>query len=95
MNIESLQQYCLSKKGVTESLPFGPDNLVFKVGGKLFLLASLDTIPLRFNVKCDPDEAEQRVLWNVECLLQKILVEPFDKNYDALIKQAKARLMQG
>ena len=59
MNIESLQQYCLSKKGVTESLPFGPDNLVFKVGGKLFLLASLDTIPLRFNVKCDPDEAEQ------------------------------------
>ena len=45
--------------------------------------------------KPDPDEAEQRVLWNVECLLQKILVEPFDKNYDALIKQAKARLMQG
>ena len=57
MNIESLQQYCLSKKGVTEEMPFGPDNLVYKVGGKMFLLASLDTIPLRFNAKCDPEEA--------------------------------------
>ena len=59
MNIESLQQYCLSKKAVTESLPFGPDTLVFKVGDKLFLLASLDAVPLQFNVKCDPDEAVQ------------------------------------
>ena len=57
MNIESLQQYCLSKKGVTEETPFGPDNLVYKVGGKMFLLASLDTIPLQFNVKSDPEEA--------------------------------------
>ena len=59
MNIESLQKHCLSKKGVTEETPFGPDNLVYKVGGKMFLLASLDAIPLQFNVKCDPDEAEQ------------------------------------
>lgn len=59
MNIESLQQYCLSKKGVTEETPFGPDNLVYKVGGKMFLLASLDSLPLQFNAKCDPDEALQ------------------------------------
>ena len=59
MNIESLQQHCLAKKGVTEELPFGPDNLVYKVGGKMFLLASLDADPLQFNAKCDPDEAEQ------------------------------------
>jgi predicted DNA-binding protein (MmcQ/YjbR family) len=59
MNIETLQHYCLSKKGVTESFPFGPDTLVFKVGEKLFLLASLDEVPLQFNVKCDPDEAVQ------------------------------------
>lgn len=57
MNIETLQQYCLSKKGVTEETPFGPDNLVYKVGGKMFLLASLDTVPLQFNAKCDPEEA--------------------------------------
>jgi predicted DNA-binding protein (MmcQ/YjbR family) len=57
MNIESLREYCLSKKGVEESLPFGPDTLVFKAGGKIFLLASLDTAPLQFNVKCKPDDA--------------------------------------
>jgi predicted DNA-binding protein (MmcQ/YjbR family) len=59
MNIESLQQYCLAKKGVTEETPFGPDNLVYKVGGKMFLLASLDAVPLQFNAKCDPEEALQ------------------------------------
>lgn len=59
MNIEILQQYCLAKKGVTEGMPFGPETLVFKVCGKLFLLASLDAVPLQFNVKCDPDNAVQ------------------------------------
>jgi predicted DNA-binding protein (MmcQ/YjbR family) len=57
MNIEELRDYCLSKKGVEETLPFGPDNLVFKLMGKMFLLASLDESPLRFNVKCDPEKA--------------------------------------
>ena len=59
MNIETLQRYCVSKNGVEESFPFGPDTLVFKVGGKLFLLAALDAAPLQFNVKCDPEIALQ------------------------------------
>src|ERR1700741_758311 len=57
MNIESLREYCLSKPGAEETLPFGPDTLVFKVGGKAFLLVGLDSEDLRFNVKCDPDKA--------------------------------------
>ena len=57
MNIESLRQYCLAKNGAEETLPFGPNTLVFKVGGKLFLLAGLDNVPLQFNVKCNPDNA--------------------------------------
>ena len=57
MNIETLREYCLSKPGVEETLPFGPDTLVFKVNGKVFLLAGLDEDPLSFNVKCDPDKA--------------------------------------
>jgi len=57
MNIESLRTYCLKKKGVTEEFPFGPDTLVFKVKGKVFLLTSLDSETFRFNVKCDPDKA--------------------------------------
>jgi predicted DNA-binding protein (MmcQ/YjbR family) len=57
MNIESLREYCLSKPGAEETLPFGPDTLVYKVGGKAFLLTGLDSEEFRFNVKCDPDKA--------------------------------------
>lgn len=57
MNIESLRDYCLSKSGAEETFPFGPDTLVYKVGGKVFLLTGLDSEELRFNVKCDPDKA--------------------------------------
>ena len=59
MNIESLREYCLSKPGTEEALPFGPDTLVFKVNGKIYLLAGLDEPQLRFNVKCDPEKAIQ------------------------------------
>jgi predicted DNA-binding protein (MmcQ/YjbR family) len=47
MNIEDLRLYCLSLKGVEETMPFGPDNLVMKVMGKMFCLISLDTTPLQ------------------------------------------------
>lgn len=57
MNIESIRDYCLSKPMVEESLPFGPDTLVYKVNNKIFLLMGLDEEKLRFNVKCDPDKA--------------------------------------
>jgi predicted DNA-binding protein (MmcQ/YjbR family) len=57
MDIESLREYCLGKKGVKEEFPFGDSTLVFKVGGKIFLLAGLDYSPLQFNVKLDPEHA--------------------------------------
>lgn len=57
MNIETIRDYCLSKKDVEETLPFGPDTLVYKVKGKVFLLMGMNSDPLSFNVKCDPDLA--------------------------------------
>lgn len=57
MNIEELQEYCLSFHDVEETLPFGPDTLVYKVKGKIFLLAGLDQHPVQFNIKCDPEKA--------------------------------------
>jgi len=57
MNIEQIREYCLRKKGVTEEFPFDEDTLVFKVMGKMFLLASLEKIPLQINLKCSPEEA--------------------------------------
>jgi len=62
MNIESFFEYCLSKKGVTEHFPFDADTLVFKVGGKMFALASLkqwEKGEPATNLKCDPDYAEE------------------------------------
>lgn len=41
MNIEELREYCLAKKGVTESFPFDETALVFKVAGKMFCLTDL------------------------------------------------------
>lgn len=57
MDIETLREYCLARPGTEETLPFGPDTLVFKVNNKIFLLVGLDSDPLRFNVKCDPEKA--------------------------------------
>lgn len=57
MNIDQIREYCLKKKGVTEEFPFGEETLVFKVAEKIFLLASLDCIPLQINLKCDPERA--------------------------------------
>jgi predicted DNA-binding protein (MmcQ/YjbR family) len=56
MNIEQIREYCLRKKGVTEEFPFDEETLVFKVMSKIFILASLDSIPLQINLKCDPEK---------------------------------------
>jgi len=59
MNTESFRAYCLSKKHVIEGFPFDDQTLVFKVGNKMFALASLDSEPFSANLKCDPDRAIQ------------------------------------
>jgi len=57
MNIEELRNFALSLQEVEESFPFGEDTLVFKTKNKIFLLVSLSSVPLQFNVKCNPDKA--------------------------------------
>lgn len=56
MNIEEFRDYCLAKPGVTEEMPFGPDTLVFKVGGKVFALTDINTFS-SINLKCNPERA--------------------------------------
>jgi predicted DNA-binding protein (MmcQ/YjbR family) len=57
MDLAQFREYCLSKPCATESTPFGPNVLVFKVSGKMFALAALDEVPTTVNLKCDPDLA--------------------------------------
>ena len=59
MHAEWVRNICLSFDEVEECQPFGPENLVYKIKGKMFLLLSLDELPARINVKTDPE-------WSVE-----------------------------
>jgi predicted DNA-binding protein (MmcQ/YjbR family) len=54
MDIEELREYCLGKRWAEETFPFDNETLVFKVGGKAFLLTGINSRPVQFNVKCDP-----------------------------------------
>ena len=52
-----------------------------------FLARTSDDVSLK-----SPDQAERQALWNLECLFEKALVEPFLPNYQELLEQAKRRL---
>jgi predicted DNA-binding protein (MmcQ/YjbR family) len=57
MNNEEIREYCLSKPGVTESLPFNDTALVFKVMDKMFALLDLSEDSRGITLKCDPVKA--------------------------------------
>ncbi|MFN3917226.1 MAG: MmcQ/YjbR family DNA-binding protein [Flavobacteriales bacterium] len=59
MNIEEYRNYCLKKKGVTESFPFDENTLVFKVMGKMFALCDVDEFE-SINLKAAPEEIDRR-----------------------------------
>jgi predicted DNA-binding protein (MmcQ/YjbR family) len=68
MHLDELREYCINKKGVEEGFPFGGDTLVFKVMGKMFLLSGIDSQPVQFNAKCDPEKAIE-LRENYPCVL--------------------------
>lgn len=57
MYLDQILGYADSFPNASAEMPFGDDVLVYKVGGKMFLLIRLVGEPLRINVKCDPDRA--------------------------------------
>ena len=59
MKPSELRDRCLALPGAEETFPFGPENSVFKVAGKVFALSRLDANPLRVSLKCEPALAEQ------------------------------------
>lgn len=48
---------CLAYPDAVEDYPFGDEVTVFKVGGRIFALVSLDGNPGSVHLKCDPDWA--------------------------------------
>jgi hypothetical protein len=55
-----------------------------------FLSRYADTDDLRVE-----DQAEQRALWNLCCVLEEELREPFDPDYAKLVQYARERLRDG
>ena len=58
MQIESIRKYCLSFPQARENLQWGAE-LCFKVGGKIFAILSLDSVPQRLCFKCTPQRFEE------------------------------------
>jgi predicted DNA-binding protein (MmcQ/YjbR family) len=54
MDIDWLRQICLAFRGVTEQIQWGND-LLFKVGGKMFAIAPLEPAPVCLTFKCSDE----------------------------------------
>lgn len=59
MDLADVCAHCLALPHAEETTPFGPDVLVYKVGGKLFALTVPEDFPARVNLKCDPQRAAE------------------------------------
>ncbi|HRE12164.1 MAG TPA: MmcQ/YjbR family DNA-binding protein [Ignavibacteria bacterium] len=61
MNTDWLREYCMSFSGATEEVQW-EDHLLFKVGGKIFVISALDnTAENMMSMKCDPEIFDELV----------------------------------
>jgi predicted DNA-binding protein (MmcQ/YjbR family) len=60
MSVKSIRRFCLTFPRATENLQWGED-LCFKVGGKIFALLSLSSIPPCLMFKCTPEKFAELV----------------------------------
>ena len=74
MNADSIRQYCLAFPNATENLQWG-DDLCFKIGGKIFVTLSLDSVPQRLCFKCTPERFAEL------CELEDIRPAPYVGRY--------------
>lgn len=54
MDAPRIREVCLALPGATETVQWGND-LVFKVGGKMFAVTCLDVSPYLVSFKCSPE----------------------------------------
>ncbi|MHA8065356.1 MmcQ/YjbR family DNA-binding protein [Aquirufa sp. ROCK2-A2] len=57
MYLDEIVEFALSLPNAEETMPFGPNHLVMKVNNKMLLLLDLESMPIQFNVKCQPEKA--------------------------------------
>jgi len=59
MDILQVREFALSLPGATEDMPYGPDWLVFRVAGKIFLHIWLEAPSPTCAVKLPPEQGQQ------------------------------------
>jgi predicted DNA-binding protein (MmcQ/YjbR family) len=59
MDLEAIRKFCLSLPYATEGIQW-EDDLLFRIGGKMFAVCNLDGSSISF--KCTPEEFEELVL---------------------------------
>jgi predicted DNA-binding protein (MmcQ/YjbR family) len=60
MDIDAIRKYCLSLPHATEGMQWG-DNLLFRIGEKIFTIVALDQTPPQMSFKCTPEEFAELV----------------------------------
>ena len=58
MDLESVRKFCLSFPGASEGLQWG-DDLLFRVGNKIFVSVWLGSAPQRMTVKCTKERCAE------------------------------------
>lgn len=58
-DLERLLTVLRTRPGASEGTSWGPEDLVFKVGGKVFAVLARDDEPPRLSLKCDPERVDE------------------------------------
>ena len=58
MNIEDVRNYALTLAGAQEDMPYGPDWVVFRIEGKIFMHIWLEAPEPTCAIKLEPDYGE-------------------------------------
>jgi len=74
MDAPAIRKYCLSFPDAIENLQW-EDELCFKVGGKIFTMLGLDSLPQRLCFKCTPEKFAEL------CELEDIRPAPYVGRY--------------
>jgi predicted DNA-binding protein (MmcQ/YjbR family) len=99
MNLDSLRKFCLSFPGASEGLQWG-DDLLFRVGNRIFASVWLGSVPQRMSVKCTPDRCAE--LLEIEGIARApyvgrydwVMVERLDLLRDAEMRELIAESYQ-
>jgi predicted DNA-binding protein (MmcQ/YjbR family) len=80
MNVDSIRRYCLGFPLASENLQW-EDDLCFKVGGKIFAILGLESVPPRLCFKCTPEKFAEL------CEREDIVPAPYVGRYKWVLVQ--------